>query len=97
MGKAAERRKKREEELKAYEGVRVADMNVPGMPDYRENAPAEEEAEGGRISGTELSRAERRAMIKGAFAAMFPAFLTGLGIFTAAFVIVKLILRAMMG
>ncbi len=96
MGKAGERRKKREEELKAYEGVRVADMNVPGMPDYRESA-TEELAEGGRISDTELTRGERRAMIKGAFAAMFPAFLTGLGIFTAAFVIVKLILRAMMG
>ena len=83
--------RKAEDELELYKDVRVADMSVEGMPGYREKTE-----EDGSIHEISLSRGERRAMIRGAFAAMAPAFFIGLGVFCTAFLVLRLILSAMM-
>jgi len=57
-------------------------MNVEGMRWYKTPEEREKQKE---IDSLHLSKAERRAMIKGAYAAMMPAFLIGFAFFCLAF------------
>jgi hypothetical protein len=81
------RSKENKELLEAYKDVTVADMNVDGMPGYRENKPEEDEG----LDTVKLSKAEERAMIKGAYQALMPAFFIGLGVFCLAFGVLMLL------
>lgn len=86
-------KKRKDDELELYKDVTIAGMNVEGMPGYREEP---EEDGGGTMHDMGISRGERRAMIKGAFQAMAPAFFIGLGVFCVAFLILRLILLLLM-
>ena len=83
--------KKEKEEKKngvdEYADFTVADMNVEGMPWYKS---PESKKRAGDMNSLKLSRSERRAMIKGAYSALMPAFLIGLAVFCAAFGILML-------
>ena len=74
--------RKKKKDIDEYADLTVANMNVEGMPWYKS---PESKKRAGDMNSLNLSRAERRAMIKGAFAAMLPAFLIGLAVFCAAF------------
>ena len=65
----------------------IAEMNIEGMPWYKS---PEEEKNGREIDDLHLSKEESRAMIKGAYAALMPAFLIGLAVFSAAFGLIML-------
>lgn len=75
-------KKKKSDELEEYKDVTVADMNVDGMPWYKTE---EEKKQSDEMNGLNITKGERRAMIKGAFRAMLPAFLIGLAVFCVAF------------
>ena len=75
-------REKKKKDIDEYADYTVANMNVEGMPWYKS---PESKKRAKEINSLNLSKSERRAMIKGAFAAMLPAFLIGLAIFCAAF------------
>ena len=83
--------KKEKEEKKngvdEYADFTVADMNVEGMPWYKS---PESKKRADDMNSLKLSRSERRAMIKGAYSALMPAFLIGLAVFCAAFGILML-------
>ena len=81
------KRKETDELLEQYKDVTVADMNVDGMPGYRENKP--EQGEG--LDAVKLTKAEEKAMIKGAYQALLPAFFIGLGVFCLAFGVLMLL------
>lgn len=82
-------KKKKHDELEEYKDVTVANMNVDGMPWYRS---PEEQKDCENMRGVGLTKEERRAMIKGAYKAMLPAFLIGLAVFSAAFAVIILFL-----
>ena len=69
-------------ETDEYRDVTVADMNVEGMRWYKSK---EERERGEEIDSLKLTKGEKCAMIKAAFAAMLPMFLVGLAVFCAAF------------
>ena len=71
-----------------FEDVTVAEMNVDGMPWYKDKAEKKKEDE---LESLNISKAEQRAMIKGAYSAMFPAFFIGLLVFCAAFGLIMLL------
>ena len=76
------------DELDEFRDVTVAEMNVEGMRWYK--TPAEKKrAE--EMDSLNLSKSERRAIIKGAYAALMPAFLIGLLVFCAAFGLLMLL------
>ena len=81
------KKKKKSDELEEYEDVTVADMNVEGMPWYKD---PEEKKRADEMDDLRISRAERRAMVKGAYRALLPIFFIGLGIFCLAFGIMML-------
>lgn len=81
------KRKETDALLEEYKDVTVADMNVEGMPGYREKKP--EQGEG--LEAVKLTKAEERAMIKGAYQALMPAFFIGLGVFCLAFGVLMLL------
>lgn len=87
------RRVKKNDDLDEYEDVTVAEMNVEGMPGYRDPETKRRQKE---MRDLNLSPAERKAMIKGAFSAMLPAFLIGLGLFCLAFLLVMLYFRSVL-
>ena len=66
----------------------VADMNVEGMPWYKS---PEEQKRQKEMDELNLSKGEKRAILKGAYAALLPAFLIGLAVFCAAFGIIMLL------
>ena len=70
--------------LEEYKDVTVADMNVDGMPWYRDAETKQQDQE---MEDLQLTKAEARAMIKGAYQAMMPAFFIGLGVFCLAFLV----------
>ena len=76
------KKEKKKDSLEDYKDFTVANMNVDGMPWYKS---PESRKHADEINGLKLSKGERRAMIKGAFVAMLPAFLIGLAVFCAAF------------
>ena len=73
--------------LEQYRDVTVADMNVDGMPWYRDE---EEQQEAEEFDSLQLTKEEEKAMIKGAYQALMPAFFIGLGVFCAAFGVLML-------
>ncbi|MBO4216760.1 MAG: hypothetical protein J5940_02320 [Clostridia bacterium] len=73
---------KKKKDIDDYADYTVANMNVEGMPWYKSPESKKRDKE---MNGLNLSKSERRAMIRGAFAAMLPAFLIGLAVFCAAF------------
>lgn len=75
-------KKEKIDELEEYKDVTVADMNVEGMPWYKNPEERKKEEE---IHGLSLTKEEKKAMIKGAYKAMMPAFLIGLLIFCLSF------------
>ena len=79
--------RKKKSELDAYKDVTVADMNVEGMPWYKSE---EEKKQSDEMNGLGVTKSERRAMIKGAYRAMLPAFLIGLGVACVSFGLVML-------
>ena len=87
----AGKRRKQEEEL---DDRTVADMNVEGMPWYRDAETKKRDKERAELK---VTQSERRAMMKGAFAAMLPAFFIGLGIFCLAFALIMLYFRFVIG
>lgn len=80
-------KKKKRVDLEQYDDVTVAEMNVEGMPGYMD---PEEKKRVGDMHDLNLTKDERRAMIKGAYRAMLPMFLIGLAVFCAAFGLVML-------
>ena len=62
-------------------------MNVEGMPWYR--SPDQKKSDD-EMKDLDLTKGERRAMIKGAYAAMMPAFFIGLLVFCIAFGLIAL-------
>ena len=66
----------------------VAEMNVEGMPWYKS---PEEQKRQKELDELNLSKGEKRAILKGAYAALMPAFLIGLAVFCAAFGIIMLL------
>lgn len=76
---------KKRDDLDKYKDVTVANMNVEGMPWYRS---PEEQKDCEDMKGVSLTKKECRAIIRGAFKAMLPAFLIGLGVFSAAFALI---------
>lgn len=80
-------KKKKSEELEEYRDVTVADMNVEGMPWYKN---PEEKKRADEMDELHISKDERRAMIKGAYRAFLPMFFIGLAIFCAAFGLIML-------
>ena len=68
-------------------GITIAPMDVEGMPGYEDKKIKEDAA---RINGMNISKSERRAMIKGAYLAMLPMLLVAVGMFCAAFGLVVL-------
>ena len=68
-------------------GITIAPMDVEGMPGYEEKKLRAEKA---RINGMNISKSERRAMIKGAYLAMLPMLLVAVGMFCASFGLVVL-------
>ena len=83
------KKNKKKDELEEFKDVSVADMNVEGMRWYKNKDELEAMNAMKEVSPT---KAERRAMIKGAYQAMMPMFLIGLGVFTLAFGLVMLYL-----
>lgn len=81
------KKRKKTDSLDEYSDFTVANMNVEGMPGY---ISPEEKQRRNEINGLNISRAERRAMIKGAYRAMLPAFLIGLGVMCASFGLIML-------
>ena len=81
------KRNKTDELLEEYKDVTVADMNVDGMPWYKDS---EEEKKGDDLASVQLTKAEEKAMIKGAYQALMPAFFIGLGVFCLAFGVLML-------
>ena len=77
-------RKKTDDILEEYKDVTVADMNVDGMPWYKDS---EEQKHDEEMDSLKLTRAEEKAMIKGAYHALMPAFFIGLGVFCLAFLV----------
>ena len=75
-------------ELDEFRNVTVAEMNVEGMRWYK---TPEEKKRAEEMDSLKLSKAERRAMIKGAYAGIMPAFLIGLLVFCAAFGLLMLL------
>lgn len=85
----SKKNKKKQNDLEEYRDVTVADMNVEGMRWYK----SEEELENAeKMRSLKPTKSERRAMIKGAYAALLPAFLIGLLVFCAAFGLLVLFL-----
>lgn len=76
------------DDLDEFRDVTVADMNVEGMRWYKN---PEEKKRAEEIDSLKLSKSERRAMIKGAYAGLMPAFLIGLLVFCAAFGLLMLL------
>ena len=79
--------KKDDEILEQYKDVTVADMNVDGMPWYRDS---EEQKHDEEMDSLKLTKAEERAIVKGAYQALLPAFFIGLGVFCLAFLVLML-------
>lgn len=79
--------KKDDEILEQYKDVTVADMNVDGMPWYRDS---EEQKHDEEMNSLQLTKGEERAIIKGAYQALMPAFFIGLGVFCLAFLVLML-------
>ena len=85
----SKKNKKKQNDLEEYRDVTVADMNVEGMRWYK----SEEELENAeKMQSLQPTNSERRAMIKGAYAALLPTFFIGLLIFCAAFGLLVLFL-----
>ena len=76
------------DELDEFRDVTVADMNVEGMRWYK---TPEEKKKAEEVESLKLSKSERRAMIKGAYTALMPAFFIGLLVFCAAFGLLMLL------
>ena len=74
--------KENKDELEDYKDVTVAEMNVDGMRWYKSEEDKEKRK---NVNKMKITKGERRAMIKGAFIAMLPAYLIGLAVFCAAF------------
>ena len=79
----------KKDDLEEYKDVTVADMNVEGMRWYKNEEELERSKE---MDSLKINKSERRAMMKGAFAAMLPMFFIGLAIFCAAFGLLVLFL-----
>lgn len=79
--------KKQKKQYDDDPGITIAPMDVEGMPGYEEKKIKEDKA---RINGMNISKSERRAMIKGAYLAMLPMLLVAVGMFCAAFGLVVL-------
>lgn len=62
-------------------GYTVADMDIDGIKGHDRNKYDRDRS---RINGMQVSRSERRAMIKGAYAAMLPSLLFVVGGFLVA-------------
>ena len=75
-------------EVQEDDGRTVADMNVEGMPWYKAPEEAKRIQE---MDNLNLSKSEKKAIIKGAYSALLPAFLIGLAVFSAAFGIIMLL------
>ena len=80
-------KKKKNDELEKYSDITVANMNVEGMPWYKDEAEKKRTSE---MHALNISKEERRAMIKGAYRAMLPAFLIGLLVICVSFGLVML-------
>lgn len=65
----------------------VAEMNIEGMPWYKTPEEIKNQKE---IDDLGITKEENRAMIRGAYAALMPAFLIGLAVFSAAFGLIML-------
>ena len=78
------KRSKTKDILEEYKDVTVADMNVDGMPWYRDSEQQKHDED---MESLQLTKAEEKAMIKGAYQALMPAFFIGLGVFTLAFLV----------
>lgn len=87
MKKKSKQNKK--DALEQYRDVTVADMNVEGMRGYKSD---EERENAEKMRSLQPTKAERRAMIRGAYAAFLPAFFIGLAVFCAAFGLLVLFL-----
>ena len=79
--------KKKKSSIDDYKDVTVANMNVEGMPGY---VSEEEKKQSAEMHGLKITSSERRAMIKGAYRAMLPAFLIGLAVACVSFGLVML-------
>ena len=83
-----QKKKNKTDELDEFRDVTVAEMNVEGMRWYK---TPEEKKRSEEMDSLNLSKSERRAMIKGAYAALMPAFFIGLLVFCAAFGLLMLL------
>jgi len=81
------------DELEKYRDVTVADMNVEGMPWYEE-AGVKKNAD--ELRELNLTKEERRAIIKGAYRAVLPAVGIIIGVFTVIFVLFMLYFKAVL-
>lgn len=81
--------KKKSNDIEQNDNVSYTDMNVPGMPGYRDPEKIQQKKDMEEIN---LSPAERRAMIRGAYSALIPLFLLVLVVFCAAFGLLMLYL-----
>lgn len=75
---------KQDDEL---DNVTIADMNVDGMPWYQS---PEERKKRSELREVSMTKEERRAAVKGAYAAFLPIFLVTLGVICLAFGLIML-------
>ncbi|MGM9645219.1 MAG: hypothetical protein ACI3XS_00820 [Eubacteriales bacterium] len=80
-------KKRKNDDLEQYDNISYTNMNVPGMRGYRDPEKEKQKKDANELN---LSPAERRAMIKGAYAALLPMFLIALAVFCAAFGLIML-------
>lgn len=66
------------------DGRTIVDMNVDG---FRWYVPAKTKRQKSELSGLNITKEERRAMMKGAFLAVLPVLFAALGVFTAIFLL----------
>lgn len=84
-------KKKKKNELDDYSDLTVANMNVEGMPWYKDpNKLAAEQ----KIGDLNLSKKEKRALILGAYRAFLPVFLIIIGVFCVCFTLLMLYMKA---
>lgn len=81
-------KKEKKKEQFIDDDITIANMNVEGMPWYR---PEKEKAKHKELSGLNISKKERRAMVLGALSAYLPIFLIVLGSYIVIFIILLLL------
>jgi|GEM_PF-1794046 len=79
------KKEKEGEEPENYDDLTVADMNVEGMPWYKDKKSQQRAKD---LEDLQITKSEEKAIIKGAYQAFFPAFFIGLAVFCASFGII---------